>query len=72
MKVICPEDADANLYKAVQQSLNKLGYYNQRISGVWDLATQHALYQFQEDNELGKGELTIETLDWLDVEYDPD
>lgn len=66
--VLCENTVNQATIESVQRALNAKGYKAGVIDGALGPSTTRALEQFQRDNGLGVGGVTMETLRALDVE----
>jgi len=69
-EIVCAKDQTTEFYEDVQYALRQNNYdLNGSRPGIFDKATKEALKQFQKDNNLPMGNLDLETVGALGVEY---
>ena len=68
-EILCASKTSTSTVRALQKALNDLGYNAGVVDGVLGLRTQTALQQFQTDKGLPLGNLNIETLSALGINY---
>ena len=69
-EVLCPEYATSEIITAIQNALTKEDFYDGTITGIMDQNTKSSLVDFQKFNYLPIGNLDLESLEVLGVEYD--
>ncbi len=65
--VICKTNLTHTLIRNLQRKLKKLGYYHGPIDGIYGPMTQRAVNQYQKDNGLAQGALTLQTCKALEL-----
>jgi len=68
-EILCASKTSSSTVRGVQKALAAKGYTVGPIDGVMGLQTQTALKQFQTDNSLPIGNLNLETLKALGINY---
>jgi len=68
-EILCANQTSTSTVRAIQKALNDMGYNAGTVDGVLGLRTQTALQQFQNDKGLPLGNLNIETLQALGINY---
>ncbi len=68
-EILCAAKTSSSTVRGVQRALEAKGYTVGPIDGVMGLQTQTALKQFQTDNGLPIGNLNLETLKALGINY---
>jgi len=68
-EILCASKTSTSTVRAIQKALNSMGYNAGSVDGVLGLRTQTALQQFQTDKGLPLGNLNIETLQALGINY---
>ncbi len=68
-EILCASKTSTSTVRALQKALNDLGYNAGVVDGVLGLRTQTSLQQFQTDKGLPLGNLNIETLQALGINY---
>jgi len=66
-QILCKTNANTNTVAAVQGALKKAGYNPGNVDGVLGNQTYNAVSRFQRDNNLHRGQITMETLKALGV-----
>ncbi len=64
----CEDRIDADAIRRLQQRLKQLNYYAGAEQGTLDTPTRNALVNFQVDNHLATGAITVETLTRLGLQ----
>jgi hypothetical protein len=65
--VLCRTNLTSDIVRRVQTSLDNAGYAPGTIDGILGKQTLAAIKRYQQDKELATGELTIETLESLNI-----
>ena len=65
-EVICSDERTPDLYLKISEALKSFGYCEQPTS-QWTLALSQALQQFQKDNGLPVGDLSVETIRFMRI-----
>lgn len=68
-KVICDKDLNTDISIQIQEQLKTRGLYEGDINGILKSETREALVHFQKINGLPVGQLDLDTLDALEVDY---
>ena len=68
-EILCANQTSTSTVRSIQKALNEMGYNAGPVDGVLGLRTQTALTQFQTDKGLPLGNLNLETLQALGVNY---
>lgn len=68
-EILCASKTSTSTVRALQKALNDLGYNAGVVDGILGLRSQTALQQFQTDKGLPLGNLNIETLQALGINY---
>ena len=66
-EILCKTNANSNTVAAVQSALKKAGYNPGNVDGVLGSSTYSAVNSFQRDNNLHRGQITMETLKALGI-----
>ncbi len=66
--ILCDTNSTTELISSLQSTLKNRGYKISKIDGVYNKETQKAVSSYQEQNNLVKGALTIETLKSLNLQ----
>lgn len=69
VEILCQQDTTPGRVRAVQQALNNLGYSAGPVDGIMGSQTRSALTKYQGDKGLPVGNLNLETLQSLGVNY---
>ncbi len=64
-EIVCINLVTEDFMRKLQTILKEKGYYKGKIDGIYGILTKNALTQYQIDNHLSTGALTIETLQKL-------
>ena len=67
-QVLCEPDMTPDMVVSIQQALQREGFNPGRIDGIVGRATMDAVERFQSENSLGRGGITYETLEQLEVQ----
>jgi hypothetical protein len=65
-EVVCSDERTPDLYLKISAALKSSGYFEQ-TTAQWNLAFSQALQQFQKDNGLPVGDLSIETIRFMGI-----
>ena len=68
-EILCAEKTTASTIRKIQRALRARGYSIGEVDGMLGTRTQAALGKFQMDHELPVGNLNMETLAALNIEY---
>ena len=63
--ILCNTNADTNTIAGIQSALREAGYNPGRVDGVLGAQTYKAVDRFQRDNNLMRGQITLETVEKL-------
>jgi outer membrane murein-binding lipoprotein Lpp len=66
--ILCETNTKPGIVTELQETLQAKGYAISQIDGDYGKETQEAVLQYQRDNQLGEGALTIETLESLGLQ----
>ncbi len=69
VEVICDNKLTESVKKHLQRYLSNHNYYSGPIDGILDRPLYDALTQFQKDNMIASGALSLETLVLMDIDY---
>lgn len=67
--VLCATQITSDLVYKLQNALRKSKHYSGDVDGIFGSRTLQAVQRFQEDNHIAAGQITIETLEKLGVDY---
>ena len=68
-ETICPSDLTPSVIRSIQEALKEKGFYNGSFKRKLDQEVKAALTDFQRSMNLPMGQLDVETLKMLKVEY---
>ena len=66
-QVLCEPDMTPEMVVSIQQALQREGFNPGRIDGIVGRITLDALERFQSENDLGRGGITYESLEQLEI-----
>lgn len=66
-EVLCDTSINEDVVRALQHKMFDLGYYNGAIDGTYNVNLDQAVSDYQTDNNLASGGLTLETLRSLGI-----
>lgn len=68
--ILCETNVTGDIIRELQQALNNKGYQAGPVDGIYGARTTEAVRQYQRDSKIpGNGELTIELVEALKIEY---
>ncbi len=65
--ILCETNTTPKLIKQVQQALKDAGFYKGPIDGIYGSMTQRAVDEYQRKQGMGRGGLTLKTLEALNI-----
>ena len=68
-EVVCEEDLDISMIKAIQQQLKEQGFYSGEVDGISNDSLKKSLVQFQRKNGFPEGQFDLESLNGLGIIY---
>ena len=68
-EVVCEKYKTVNFMESVQNALIDRGYYGGSVNGIMNAASKDALIKFQKDNGFPVGQLDVESLTALGVDF---
>ncbi|MGR9045417.1 MAG: peptidoglycan-binding domain-containing protein, partial [Gammaproteobacteria bacterium] len=67
-QVLCATQITTDLVSRLQNALQKTGHYSGVVDGIFGNQTLNAIQDYQQDNNIAVGQITIETLIQLGIE----